>query len=90
MKTFIDTLMKNEKCRTEIISLYQRVQQNEMLSKDKFSNTIHLAKTVFIHSFSHLIIKELEFLCGYPSLQVFKHNSFSQDSIHSQFLSLNH
>lgn len=70
MKSFIDTFMKNEKSKAEIISLYQRVQQNEMISKDKFANTIHLAKTVLIHSFSHLIIKELEFLCGYPSSSV--------------------
>ena len=70
MKSFIDTFMKNEKSKTEIISLYQIVQQNEMINKDKFENTIHLAKTVLIHSFSHLIIKELEFLCGYPSSSV--------------------
>jgi hypothetical protein len=70
VKSFIDTFMKNEKSKTEIISLYQRVQQNEMISKDKFSNTIHLAKTLLIHSFSHLIIKEMEFLCGYSSSSV--------------------
>jgi hypothetical protein len=62
--------MKNERSKAEIISLYQRMQQNEMINKDKFANTIHLAKTVLIHSFSHLIIKELEFLCGYPSSSV--------------------
>jgi len=70
MKSFVADFMKNEKSQREILTLYQRVQQNEMISKDKFSNTIHLAKFVLIHSFSHLIIKELEFLCGYPSSSV--------------------
>lgn len=28
------------------------------------------AKLILIHSFSHLIIKELEFLCGYPSTSI--------------------
>lgn len=70
MKSFVTDFMKNEKCQREILTLYQRVQQNEMINKDKFSNTVHLAKFILIHSFSHLIIKELEFLCGYPSSSV--------------------
>jgi len=70
VKTFIDDLLKDEKCKLEINSLYQRVQQNEMISNDKFTDTRHLAKTLLIHSFSHLIIKEFEFLCGYPSSSV--------------------
>lgn len=70
IKTFIEDFLKNEKCKSEINTLYQRVQQNEMISKDKFADSIHLAKTLLIHSFSHLIIKEFEFLCGYPSSSV--------------------
>ncbi len=70
IKSFVEDLMKNEKCQREIQTLNQRVQQNEMISNDKFSNTIHLVKFLLIHSFSHLIIKELEFLCGYPSSSV--------------------
>jgi len=70
VKTFSAEFLKNEKCKAEVTSLYQRVQQNEMISKDKFADTTHLVKTLLIHSFSHLIIKELEFLCGYPSSSV--------------------
>ena len=70
VKTFISVLLKNEKCKSEINSLFQRVLQNEMINNDKFADTIHLAKTLLIHSFSHLIIKEFEFLCGYPSSSV--------------------
>ena len=68
IKSFLEDYM--EKCKSEILTLYQRVQQNEMVDKDKFSNIIHLAKFLLIHSFSHLTIKELEFLCGYPSSSV--------------------
>ncbi len=70
MKSFVADFMKNEKCQREILTLNQRVHQNEMISQDKFSNIIHLAKFLLIHSSSHLIIKELEFLCGYPSSSV--------------------
>lgn len=70
IKSFTADLMKNEKWKSEILTLYKRIQQNEMISKDKFPNSIHLAKFLLIHSFSHLIIKELEFLCGYPSSSV--------------------
>ena len=37
---------------------------------DKFSNENHLAKFVLIHTLSHLLIKELEFLCGYPATSI--------------------
>lgn len=70
IKTFIEDLLKIEKSEKEINSLFQRILLNEMINKEKFTNTTHLAKTLLIHSFSHLIIKELEFLCGYPSSSV--------------------
>lgn len=37
--------------------------------KEKLSN-YHLAKLLLIHTFSHIIIKELEFLCGYPATSI--------------------
>lgn len=70
IKKFISEFFQNKKCKNQIETLYSRVLQNEMISKDKFSSTTHLAKSLLIHSFSHLIIKELEFLCGYPSSSV--------------------
>lgn len=70
IKSFIAEYLQNNKCNIAVQTLLSRIKQNEMISKDKFSNTTHLAKTLLIHSFSHLIIKELEFLCGYPSSSV--------------------
>lgn len=70
VKLFITELLQNKDWKKRSEDLNSRVHQNEMISKHKFSNTAHLAKTLLIHSFSHLIIKELEFLCGYPSSSV--------------------
>jgi hypothetical protein len=68
IKSFIAEYLQNEKGK--VSALFSRVRQNEMINKDKFANETHLAKLLLIHSFSHLIIKELEFLCGYPSSSV--------------------
>jgi hypothetical protein len=38
-----------------------------MLSKSKFQTVRHLAKLIVVHTFSHILIKELEFLCGYAA-----------------------
>lgn len=53
--------MRNKEYKKRIDSLLIRIKENEMTKKDKFIDTFHLAKFLLIHSFSHLIIKELEF-----------------------------
>ncbi len=68
LKSFIAEYLQNEK--NKIATLFSRVRQNEMISKDKFANETHLSRLLLIHSFSHLIIKELEFLCGYSSSSI--------------------
>ncbi|MBW6535765.1 MAG: DUF1998 domain-containing protein [Mariniphaga sp.] len=35
-----------------------------------FSNLVYLSKFIFIHSFSHILIKELEFLTGYSASSI--------------------
>lgn len=72
MKSFIDKLMNNERAKKEITSLFDKAKDktNQMINTEMFSNTSHIGKFLMIHSFSHLIIKELEFLCGYPSSSV--------------------
>ncbi len=70
IKRRIVNYINNDKGNKNITDLISRIKQNEMLKQDKFSDDTHLAKFLFIHSFSHLIIKELEFICGYPSSSV--------------------
>ena len=47
--------------------LRERVAHSEILQKEKFLDEKHLAKFILIHTLSHLLIKELEFLCGYAA-----------------------
>ncbi|MBU4306117.1 MAG: DUF1998 domain-containing protein [Candidatus Omnitrophica bacterium] len=67
---FISEYLRNEKTKSKIQTLWDRVQINEMIDKKKFKDLTHLTKFLLIHSFSHIIIKELEFICGYPSSSV--------------------
>lgn len=43
------------------------VQSSESITKGRFDDEEYLAKFILIHTLSHLLIKELEFLCGYPA-----------------------
>jgi hypothetical protein len=47
--------------------LQDRISQSEFIQKTKFSDKKHLAKFVLVHTLSHLLVKELEFLCGYAA-----------------------
>jgi hypothetical protein len=47
--------------------LQDRISQSEIIQKTKFSDNRHLAKFVLVHTLSHLLVKELEFLCGYAA-----------------------
>ena len=39
--------------------------RNSPLFKNHFKNEEHLAKFVWVHTLSHILMKELEFSCGY-------------------------
>lgn len=58
---------KTPEFRKRIDDLKKRISENKMLSKNKFQSERHLAKFIIIHTFSHILIKELEFLCGYAA-----------------------
>ena len=53
--------------RKRIDDLKKRISEYKMLSKNKFQSERHLAKFIVVHTFSHILIKELEFLCGYAA-----------------------
>lgn len=53
---------------TRIKALFNNSKNSEMKSiQKKFNSEGHLVRFVLIHTLSHLLMKELEFLCGYPS-----------------------
>jgi hypothetical protein len=53
--------------RERIDTLRERISHSEILQKDKFTDQRHLAKFILVHTLSHLLTKELEFLCGYAA-----------------------
>lgn len=65
-KHFIET----REFQRRIISLWNRFLQSEFLPKDKFLDQKHLSKFILLHTLSHLLIKELEFLCGYSTTSI--------------------
>lgn len=57
----------NTKIQERISILIGNKQQFESVFSEDFELN---AKYILIHTFSHLIIKELEYLCGYPSTSI--------------------
>jgi len=51
----------------ELPEFRKNVQSSDFIVKGRFDSEEYLAKFILIHTLSHLLIKELEFLCGYPS-----------------------
>lgn len=59
----------NIKKRIEII-LQRSQNQENVFFKNKLVDISHAAKFMLIHTFSHILIKELEFLCGYSAISL--------------------
>jgi len=68
IENWLSESFRNEHFKRRIAQLFQNSKDHERLSIQlKFESERHLARFVLIHSLSHILIKELEFLCGYPS-----------------------
>ena len=55
--------------RMEAVLKRSQYQENAFF-KNKLKDVFHAAKFILIHTFSHLLIKELEFLCGYSAISL--------------------
>ena len=63
-KTLKDWVNTNESVKTRIAKIISSHNNLEL----NYNSSLNLTpQYVLIHTFSHLIIKELEYLCGYPS-----------------------
>jgi hypothetical protein len=64
----------NRNFNNRIDKLFENINSHEYKSvREKFlvdNPKRHLIRFVLIHTLSHLLIKELEFLCGYPSTSI--------------------
>ena len=71
IQSWITQAEKNEVFKKKINKLYTNIESHAYRSvKEKFGLTVnreHLIRFLLVHTLSHLLIKELEFLCGYPS-----------------------
>lgn len=68
IEKWIDESLKSQTFTTRINTLFQNVINHEYKPvREKFLSVRHLTRFVLIHTISHLLIKELEFLCGYPA-----------------------
>jgi len=54
---------------TELQDIFSK-SKNSPLFKNKFDNWEHMGRFMYVHTFSHLIMKELEFSCGYPTVSL--------------------
>lgn len=57
------------------VNRIEKIQKNDKerdfnLNPNRFNNPKFLAKFILIHTFAHLLIKELEYLCGYPAISL--------------------
>lgn len=64
---FIKYYNESKSFKERIDLLLNRALLSELLPKDKFSDHKHLTKFILLHTLSHLLIKEMEFLCGYSA-----------------------
>ena len=53
----------------ELQQIYQKSKSSPLFG-NKFESWRHLGRFMFVHTFSHLIMKELEFSCGYPTVSL--------------------
>lgn len=55
-----------DKYNEQLVAIFRKSKENSLF-KNRFENEWHLAKFIFVHTMSHLLMKELEFSCGYPT-----------------------
>ncbi len=59
--------LKNNK--SKIQTVFDKSKESALF-KNHFKNIEHLAKFMAVHTLSHLLMKELEFSCGYPTVSL--------------------
>jgi len=64
---WLDILFADDNFSKRITIISDNINNHELIPPDKFANNQHLAKFILIHTLSHILIKELEFMVGYPA-----------------------
>lgn len=56
--------------QNNIVNLKNRIHNSTFINNSRFQNDKHLIKYILIHTLSHILIKELEYSCGYPASSI--------------------
>jgi len=76
---------KNKDFKHRIETLRNNAENSEYRSSEEktkmFSDLSYLAKFIFIHTFSHILIKELEFLTGYSASSISERLYINEDDM---------
>lgn len=76
---------KNKEFKKRIETLRNNAENSEYKSSEEkekmFINLGYLAKFIFIHTFSHILIKELEFLTGYSASSISERLYINEDDM---------
>jgi hypothetical protein len=68
IENWIDKCSSFESFNNRMEKLFNNCINHEYKTvREKFQSVRHLVRFVLIHTLSHLLVKELEFLCGYPA-----------------------
>ena len=77
--------LKNKEFKKRIETLRNNAENSEYRSTEEkekmFVNLGYLAKFTFIHTFSHILIKELEFLTGYSASSISERLYINEDDM---------
>ncbi len=66
-KNIAQTYLANNKAKIE--KVFDKSKESALF-KNHFKSIGHLAKFMAVHTLSHLLMKELEFSCGYPTVSL--------------------
>ena len=68
LNDWLEDFLKNNKFAEKIDKLDKNIASSQHKNiREKFKDKKHIAKFVLIHTLSHILMKELEFYCGYPT-----------------------
>lgn len=67
IEKWLDKSFENNEFSQRIFTIKENIENHDYIEKDKFKSDRHLGKFILIHTLSHILIKELEFLVGYPA-----------------------
>ena len=76
---------KNKEFKKRLETLRNNAENSEYRSSEEkrnmISNLSYLAKFIFIHTFSHILIKELEFITGYSASSISERLYINEDDM---------